>query len=232
MAWQHGQELARHTRARIPHRHRHHHHPTSSKRPHTNGSGNVTVNPGTPTGRQSSGSSATPSAHPTCISHTRRSRAHRRAFQTRRQHRRGPARHVEARVPHHRERAHRSHAWQQGGIAPLQPRLSHLRRPQGSHHTPFEHQGAIATMRERRNHHHARAARSPHLIHHHTGDTSGRRFRQGPSPQALRLGPWPMREVRGSVAKIEVGPWAPGHFYLTVYSTVCASGTTHCLQPF
>ena len=34
------------------------------------------------------------------------------------------------------------------------------------------------------------------------------------------------------VAKIEVGPWAPGHFYLTVYSTVCASGTTHCLQPF
>jgi len=31
-----------------------------------------------------------------------------------------------------------------------------------------------------------------------------------PSPQALCLGPWPMREVRGSVAKLEIGPWAPG----------------------
>jgi len=54
-------------------------------------------------------------------------------------------------------------------------------------------------------------------IHHHMGDTSGRRFRQGPplKPQALRLGPWPMRKVRGSVANIEVGPWAPGHFYVS-----------------
>jgi len=70
--------------------------------------------------------SATSPTHPTRISHTRRSAAHRRAIQTRQQHRRGPARHIGARVPHHRERPRRTNARRQGGVAASQPRLSPL----------------------------------------------------------------------------------------------------------
>ncbi|HEX3641014.1 MAG TPA: hypothetical protein VHV10_06980, partial [Ktedonobacteraceae bacterium] len=82
--------------------------------------------PGTPVGKQSSGSSATPPAHPTRVSHTRRSAAQRRAIQMRRQHGRGPARHIGARVPHHREWAHCTDARRQGGVVASQPRLSPL----------------------------------------------------------------------------------------------------------
>src|SRR5260221_2928763 len=82
--------------------------------------------PGTPIGKQSSGSSATPPAHPTRVPHTRRSAAQRRAIQMRRQHGRGPVRHIGARVPHHRERAHRTDARRQGAIAALQPCLRPL----------------------------------------------------------------------------------------------------------
>jgi len=70
--------------------------------------------------------SATSLTHPTCVSHTRRSAAHRRAIQTRQQHRCGPARHIGACVPHHRERPRRTNARQQGGIAASQPHLSPL----------------------------------------------------------------------------------------------------------
>jgi len=111
--------------------------------------------PGTPTGRQSSSHSATPPTHPTHVSHTQRSAAHRRAIQTRRQHRRGPACHIGARVPHHQELTHGSDTWQQGGVMASQPRVLH----------------------------HLQAARPPRattLIHHHAGDTSGQRFHQGP----------------------------------------------------
>jgi hypothetical protein len=82
--------------------------------------------PGTPIGRQSSGSSTTSPAHTTRISHTRRSAAHRRAIQTRRHHGHGLARHIRARVPHLWERPHRSDARRQGGIVASQPRIIHI----------------------------------------------------------------------------------------------------------
>ena len=81
------------------------------------------------TGGQSSGYSTTLPAHPTHISHMWKSAAHRRAIQTRQQHRCGLACHIGVCVPHHQEWAHHSHAWWQGGIEPLQPRLRHLWRP-------------------------------------------------------------------------------------------------------
>ena len=65
--------------------------------------------------------SATSPTHPTRVSHTRRSAAHRRAIQTQQQHRRGPAR-----IPHHRERPRHTNAQRQGGVAASQPRLSPL----------------------------------------------------------------------------------------------------------
>jgi hypothetical protein len=46
VAQQHGQEPARHTWARVPHRRRHHHHLLSPKRPPTTGSGNIAASPG------------------------------------------------------------------------------------------------------------------------------------------------------------------------------------------
>ncbi len=70
--------------------------------------------------------SATSPTHLTRVSHTRRSAAHRRAIQMQQQHHRGPAHHIGARVPHHRERPRRTNARQQGGVAASQPHLSPL----------------------------------------------------------------------------------------------------------
>jgi len=87
--------------------------------------------PGTPIGRQSSGYSATPLTHPTHVLHLQRSEAHRRAIQIQWQHGCGLACHIGARVPHHREQPHCTNAWQQGGIAALQPFWQ-------SHHPVFQ----------------------------------------------------------------------------------------------
>jgi hypothetical protein len=114
----HSQGLAHHVRARVHHRRRHRPplslqtdylqtqrdtpgtvppHPRSGR---PSRSGNISTSLGMPIERQSSGYFATPPAHPTHISHTRRPAAHRRAIQTRRQYGHGPARHIGAHVPH------------------------------------------------------------------------------------------------------------------------------------
>ena len=92
--------------------------------------------PGPPIGRQSSGYSATPLTHPTHVSHSQRSEAHRRAIQTRWQHGRGLVCHIRACVPHHQEAqattSHRCMAARRhrGLTAPSQP-------PSGNSTTPF-----------------------------------------------------------------------------------------------
>jgi len=169
-----------------------------SQRPPTIGSGNVAASPGhahwETVERILFPTSPT---HPTRVLHTRRSAAHRRAIQTRQQHRRGPARHIGARVPHHRERPHRSDVRRQGGVTPLQPRLKHLFQAS---------QQPIATTREwhddddhHHHHHRDRAHRSGTVADVLTSPC----FRQG---VALRRIPWTAREARGNVAKAAVGP--------------------------
>jgi len=162
---------------------------------------------GTPIGRQSSSHSATPLTHLTCISHMRRSSAHRRAYPnvmaaspwTGMPHRgmRPPS--LRAATPQRCTAARRCH-----GLAA--PHLTH-HSGHCDHHT-----------------------RPPHPSPH--GQHKQPMLLPRPSLQALHLGPWPMCEVRGSVAKIEVGPWAPGCFYHTVYSTACASAHFIISSPF
>ena len=56
-------------------------------------------------------------------------------------------------LAHHRERARRSNARRQGGIAPLQSHLSHLLRPKAT--TPFsDNQAAITFVRDHQYHAH------------------------------------------------------------------------------
>ena len=73
--------------------------------------------------RPLSGLSATSPAHPTRISHTRKSAAHRRATKMQRQHGRGQAHHIRVHIPHLQERAHRRDARRQGGVMASQPRV-------------------------------------------------------------------------------------------------------------
>jgi len=116
--------------------------------------------PGTPIGRQSSGYSATPLTHPTHILHSRRSEAHRRAIQIRRQHGCGLACHIGARIPHHQEQPHRTDARWQGGIVASQPHLSPLLAIPPPYFSSIA--AAITTTCEQRNHH--------HYYHHHHQD--------------------------------------------------------------
>jgi len=144
----------------------------------------------------------------TCVSHTRRSAAHRRAIQLRWQHGCGLARHIGARIAHHRDRAHRSNAWRQGGVAASQPCLSTpLATPPPSSSTIT---AAIATTRKWRDHHHYHHHRHRDRAHH-SGTVAdvltSPCFCQG---VALRCIPWTTCEVRGSVAKAAVSPQCSG----------------------
>jgi len=102
-------------------------------------------------------------------------------IQTQRQPRHGPARHIGARVPHHRERAHRSDARRQGGVMASQPHVSHTAAVIAT--TTRDHPPSITTRA-----------------------TQAARFRQGPPFKHFASAP-------GLCAKLEIGPWAPGHLY-------------------
>ena len=152
------------------------------KRPPTYGSGNVAVNPGTSTGGSRADSLCySPSTPDPCF-------AHMEVSSPQKGHSNVMAASLWTGAPYWgacplSSRAGTSQpciaARRRCRIAPLQPHLGHLRRPQWSHHIPFEHRGTITTMHGQRIHHHAQAAR-PHPHNHHMGNTSGRRFCQGP----------------------------------------------------
>ena len=92
----------------------------------------------------------TPSAHPARASRAEVSSPPEGKIQTQRHQGHGPACHIGARVPHLRERPHRSDAQRQGGIAASQPRIIHIPAP---HHIPFR--------APRRHRNHARVAQPP-----------------------------------------------------------------------
>jgi len=182
---------------------------SSLKWPPTIGSGNVVASPGHAHWETVEWIiSATSPTHPTHVSHTQRSAACRRATQnamaallwT-------GAPHQDMHPPHYRQQPRRTDAWQQGGIAALQPHPRHFQQTQGSYHTPFQaSQQPIAIMREQHDHH-------DHHYHHHqdwahhsstvADMLTSTCFHQG---VALHCIPWITHEVRGNVTKVAVGP--------------------------
>jgi hypothetical protein len=91
--------------------------------------------------------------------------------------------------PHLRERPRRSDAQWQGGITASQPRIITSQHPHT--HTVFEHQGAFATMRKRRNHH-LPSHRAHHVLSPDPPGHQARAHMPSPLPRGQHTR-WPTR---------------------------------------